>query len=202
MKKLLTLALLAAVGVASAASIDWGVSSARNTFVWDKDGNKFNGTAYLVLASDVETILAPTETETFQALLTAKKLDDVALSGGKYAVDESTVTNDGLTAGTEYEFQLILVDSDGNYQLTGTAKNRAYTSGVDDARSVTFTSTMLGASKNAPTDPAGAWNDAPVYQNDDPGPGPGPGPDPSDVPEPATGALALAGVALLFKRRR
>ena len=26
--------------------------------------------------------------------------------------------------------------------------------------------------------------------------------DPSGVPEPATGALALAGVALLFKRRR
>ncbi len=201
MKKLLTLALLAAVGVASAASIDWRTATSRNTYVWDSDGEKFNGSAYLVLKSDMDdTILAPTETETFAQLLDANKLASVSLTDGKYAVDQSTVTSGKLTAGTEYEFQIVLVDSNGNYKTTPAVKERAYTSGTDDARIISFGTSDFGASKNPPSDPAGAWNDAPVYQNDDPGPGPGP--DPSDVPEPATGALALAGVALLFKRRR
>ena len=81
MKKLLTLALaVSLVGAASAACIDWGATQARNTYVWDSNGNKFNGTAYLVLADDVSTILAPTETETFTDLLGNYKLDSVSLS--------------------------------------------------------------------------------------------------------------------------
>ena len=193
MKKLLTLALaVSLVGAASAACIDWGATQARNTYVWDSDGNKFNGTAYLVLADDVSTILAPTETETFTDLLGNYKLDSVSISDGAYKITEKTSPNsDRLTAGTEYDFQVILVDSNGNYKLSDTKRNAAYTSGTDDPTSVGFTDTSFGASRNAPQDPAAAWTDAPVYQGGTPG-----------VPEPATGALALAGVALLFKRRR
>ena len=52
MKKLLTLALLAAVGVVSAASIDWKIGLAANKF-YDKDGNTLAPVnAYLILAAD------------------------------------------------------------------------------------------------------------------------------------------------------
>lgn len=192
MKKLLTFALFAVVGVASAASINWGASAARNTYVWDSDGNKFNGTAYLVLADDVATILAPTETQTFQDLLGDNMLDSASLSNGAYKLDDKAVASDKLVDnGTKYDFQVILVDANGNYKITGIQTEAAYTPGENGPRSVGFGDSDFGASRNAPQDPAAAWNPAPVYQGGS-----------GTIPEPATGALALAGVALLFKRRR
>ena len=193
MKKLLTFALLAAVGVASAASIDWKTSTARNTYVWDSDGNKFNGTAYLVLADDVATILAPTEDKTFQDLLGDYKIDEVALSNGAYAIPQRTTPDSTkLEDNTRYDFQVILVDSNGNYSLSSdTQKSKAYIPGEGTGEPISFGAALLGAAGTASASTA-TWNEAPVYQG-----GGQPG-----VPEPATGALALAGVAHLFKRRR
>ena len=191
MKKTLAFLLIAASVAAQAASVDWVNSSKRNTFIFDKDGNKFNGTAYLVFANDVATITNPTETKTFEDLLGDYSLEDSSISNGAYARSQARVDSDDMTAGQEYEFQVILVDSNGNYSLSSKVKQSAYENGVDDATILTFGANDLGAVGSASASTIN-WNDKPVY-----GGGETPG-----VPEPATGALALAGVALLFKRRR
>ena len=201
MKKLLIIALCAAfAGIASAASINWQVKDTRNTFLWDSSNAKGNYTTYLVLASDVSTITTPTEDKTFDQLLAANKIDEVSTTSGAYKTSnpaERVATSSKLTAGQKYTFQLLTVDSNGKYALSSALEQFAYTTDSQaeqytDATSVTFTAGMLGAAAQAGST---TWNDKPVYQG-------GGGGDQPAVPEPATGALALAGVALLFKRRR
>ena len=200
MKKTLTFLLIAASIAAQAASVDWGITSIRKTYLYDSTDNKGDFTAYLVLASDVATITAPTEDKDFDTLLNQYKLDKVDLTGGTYKVDDRTATasDDVLKArsagGSEYTFQLILVDSKGKYSLSSTASAYAYDPSNDDATSLLFGNTDIGAAAQAG---GTTWNEKPTYGGGGQGGGETPG-----VPEPATGALALAGVALLFKRRR
>ena len=185
MKKFLTLAILAAVaGAAHAASIDWAMNLGRSGKIVDVDGTAINGTVYLLLADDAASLADAAEADTFASSLESLALGSATLTGGKNSAPQ-TATSDKLTAssadGPQYTFAVVVYDAANNqYYTSGTMANYAYQAPDDDATSVTF-----GASSFA----------SPNWTSSVPSSTPA-------VPEPATGALALAGVALLFKRRR
>ncbi len=203
MKKLLTLATFVAVVAAQAASIDWaigGINKAK-TQISDASGNAMNGTVYLIFANDASQ-LAAANTDTFSDVVNSIVLDSVAVSSGKISMAEpKTYTNNkpadegGLVArsadGPQYSFQILVWDAANNsYYLSNTMSQYAYVSGTDDATQITFGKDDLGIS-------SGNFSFTQI-----PAPGGSGGGETPGVPEPATGALALAGVALLFKRRR
>ena len=191
MKKLLTFALLAAVGVASAASIDWQYSFGTKT-IKDSDGNRLTGTAYLILADDLADIQAaadPTDASAFLDALDDAKLDSKGITNGKTTSQSGTATDSDLTAGTQYDFQVVIYDTaKKQYYVSETKTERAYdpsssNPAYQDANKITFTGADLGATTGSNPN-TNEWTPA------------------TGVPEPATGALALAGIALLFKRRK
>ena len=194
MKKLLTLALVASLaGITSAASIDWTISGINKakTQINDAKGNALSGSVYLILASDASQ-LAEATPDTFLTTLNNIKLGEAPVSSGK--VDGTTTrtasSNDfvsRLDGGSQYTLQVVVYDAaNKSYYLSGTKSQYAYnpadvTSGDDVAKGVTFSKDDIGASSTY---------EASGYQQI------------GGVPEPATGALALAGIALLFKRRK
>lgn len=185
MKKLLTIAAIALVaGAASAATMQWGAN-----------GVAFNGstlksatgvTGYLIYATSLSTY---TVDESFNASKIGTQVDAknkttaVGKLSGNWAIDDATYNN-GDT------FAVLL-----KYVTT------------EDGKDVTYWNlskelvTMTGMAVDPPAD-ANATTSVFSY---------GMGTDPTlkanggwvkAVPEPATGALALAGIALLFRRRK
>ena len=200
MKKLITLAALVAAASVQAASIDWNTNfGTRN--IKNSAGSKLSGSAYLILASDVsniEGLLKDGDISGFNTAMSTYKLnsDDIAISNGKTSPTSGTATNSRLTAGTEYEFAFVIYDSaNQEYYVTGTATEKAYdANSSDDAlkvpKSIAFDYAALGATTGSSGTNPNTFKSATEAAGS------------GDVPEPATGALALAGVALLFKRRR
>ena len=195
MKKLMTLALLATVGIASAASIDWSINMGRNGKVTDSEDNVLaSKPIYLILASDAEALVDAIDEDKFADTLDSIKLDSSTLtSGGKWdGKDDQTatdLTNKKLKVGTEYDFAVVVYDAAHEmYYVSKSVSQTAYDEGAENPvkKGVTFQTTDLGSTYN------------PDWLSTKPAEEP---PTPA-VPEPATGALALAGVALLFRRRR
>ena len=193
MKKLLTFALLATVGVANAASINWNYNFGTRT-IKDSDGNKLTGTAYLILADDLADIQAaadPSDPSAFLDALNDAKLDSIGISGGKSTSTTGTASDSDLVAGTEYDFQVLIYDTAKNQYYVSTSKRYAAYDGASDDPALAkpveakFSGAELGATTGSNPN-TNEWSSA----------------TPSGVPEPATGALALAGIALLFKRRK
>ena len=92
-------------------------------------------------------------------------------------VDESVVTK-ADPAGDNYS--IVVYDAANSmYYTSASNSGYAYESGVDDATSIKFTSAQAG------TDGSATWT--PTY---------------TAVPEPASAMLALAGVAMLIRRRK
>ena len=179
MKKFVTMMVVALVAVsASAASIDWTVSLGRTGKFVDSTGANMNGTIYLVLA---DTTFNATTAEEFDAQLTAATLGTAAVSASKLtSTANATATSDALTAGTSYDFAIVVYDAANSmYYTSASNSGYAYESGVDDATSIKFTSAQAG------TDGSATWT--PTY---------------TAVPEPASAMLALAGVAMLIRRRK
>ena len=189
MKKLLTFTVLFAVGVASAASIDWKLSTGGSSnYMVGKDGNALTGTAYLLLASDVTDFASEDE-------IAAAALGSASITSGVNK-DTQTATSSKLTAPQAYDFTVLVYDSasDTYFTSAATKNQQTYNFGADmdnygTATSISFTANNLYATSTLRgtqewTSPGGSGQQG------------------EDVPEPATGALALAGVALLFKRRR
>ena len=195
MKKLLALTLLATfAGTASAASIQWTLSSGAATIKASGSTSALSGgTAYLILATDLANIEGDIDGgQSFSDIIDGYALGNAAITNGKNLTTQ-TATSDKITAPTYYDFQVLIYDADADQYYSTTVKNqKAYDpTSSDDAlqvpTAITLTATDLAATRGATASTAN-WQDGTKST--------------PDVPEPATGALALAGVALLFKRRR
>ena len=160
---------------ASAASIDWVVTLGRSGKFLDSTGTAMSGTIYLVLA---DTTFNATTAEEFESQLTAATLGTDTVTSGKSSSSAVTATSDKLTAGTSYDFAIVVYDAaNSQYYMSASNSQYAYTEGVDDPLQITFTAAQ--ATGNA------SW--APTY---------------TIIPEPASAMLALAGVAMLIRRRK
>ena len=177
MKKFVTMMVVALVAVsASAASIDWTMNLGRTGKIVDSSGATLTGNVYLVLA---DTTFNATTAEEFETQLSAATLGTMAITAGKAPTTSSTATSDIITAGTEYNFAVVVYDAAKSvYYMSGSPTPKAaYTAGVDDPVQATFDSVMMAAPST--------WT--PTY---------------TAVPEPASAMLALAGVAMLIRRRK
>ena len=179
MKTIIAMLLAAFCISATAVQVDWSV--ARGSFkTVDGTGNP---TGYLVtvfLASDLTTVQS--------AFSNAKSASDVsgAISSKVFssgttnrgaATGFETVTG-SYTSGTTLDLFAVAWDATsisgaGNYILSSTFKSDAYEAPATPTNDGNASAAFSGKS----------WTAMPV-------------------PEPATGALALAGIALLLKRRK
>ena len=193
MKKLVTITLLAAfAGAASAASIQWTLSTGAATMKASGSTTALSGgTAYLILANDLATLESDIEGgQSFADIIDSYALGSAAITGGKINPTTVTTVSGKITAPTYYDFQVLIYDASADQYYSTTVKNqKAYDpNSTDEAlqipTSISLSATDLGATRGAVASSV-TWKDGTV-----------------SVPEPATGALALAGVALLFKRRR
>ena len=189
MKKLMIMlgAVAAAIGV-QAASIDWSV--ANNGWVLDSGSKASSGfTVYLINGSTaLETIAAAIDSKTgaFDADQTWV-YGSAATDNNKGRVSELTTTTDKLVRGTDYDFSVLLIDAGATggpkYMVSAISTSSAYKVGDDEAASISFGTSALGA--NALTYAAGTaangW---------------------AAVPEPTSGLLMLLGMAGLALRRR
>ena len=195
MKKLLQFAAVAVLAFSSqAASINWTISGSTTYVLNDYNNNPYASTVYLIAASDLSSITDLDSKSAFEDALDDLTIVTTSSSEGKKpTVSKQVVTDSRLTSGSQFKFGLLVVseDGDGNgYYKVLAVNGTPYTTGADASAQTTLTTpwnTLGGQS----------WTSAWTKQNDPVNPDPQPG-----VPEPATGALALAGVALLFKRRR
>ena len=168
---------------ASAASIDWNINLGRTGKFVDSTGAAFNGTIYLVLA---DTTFNATTAEEFEAQLAAATIGTQAVSAGKLASSTAaTATSDALVAGSaggeQYNFSIVVYDAAKSlYYMTGTNSDPVYAydkAAGEDPTQATFVASAVAAPST--------WT--PSY---------------TAVPEPASAMLALAGVAMLIRRRK
>ena len=191
MKKLLSLTLIAlAAASLQAASIQWKMSTGAATMKSPGTTTALTGMAYLILASDLADLQTDIAADGFAEAIKDYKLGEATITSGKNTNDQ-TASSSKLTAGNSYDFQVVIYDSTANKYYTSTVKNqKAYDPNSDDDALKIPKAITLGADDVYAT--RGANPSTASWQSG----------EPSGVPEPATGALALAGVALLFKRRR
>ena len=178
-KSLLALVIIVAAGLTQAASLGW-----RMTAIKTPADNTVAGEGYTALlfiteqsgdfGGTVTTLAAVT------ALADAGKYDDLE----DLAVAQGTSTSAGgvsgatgyngnnFGAGDSLKAFALIIDANKTHYFTTTEKSASWTSSTG-TQNLAF-GTQSGA----------------TYKSF------------GDVPEPATGALALAGVALLFRRRR
>ncbi len=183
MKKLLTIAAITlVVGAASAVTMDWGTAAAI----------KFNGsnlksdtgvTGYLVAATALSTYAVDAS---FDASKVGTVLSDKNKTGATSKISGTWYNIDTDTYGNGDSFAVLLKyvkDGDTYWNLTSGLK------------------TMSGLVVEPPTSPSALSYEFNYGFGTDPTLTSGGG-WVKAVPEPATGALALAGIALLFRRRK
>ena len=186
--RFLALALLCCALTASAGSINWGFTGINKpaTLITDAKDTAYTGDIYLILASNAASLEGLTTQSAFENALADITLGTATVTDGKITSSQ-TATHDSLKAKVDggpnsYTFQVVVYDAANlSYYLSGTADERAYSlagvaANTDADTSITFTKTMIGKSSSP------SWTPA--------------------VPEPSTAALALAGLALLLKRRK
>ena len=160
---------------ASAASIDWNISLGRGGKIVDSTGTALTGNVYLVLA---DTTFNATTAEEFQSQLDAATLGTMAITSGKNSGSATTATSNALTDGVIYDYSIVVFDAAKSlYYMSDAASAKAYTVGVTDPVEIGFDADMIAAPST--------WT--PTY---------------TAVPEPASAMLALAGVAMLIRRRK
>ena len=187
MKKLLTLAALVAAVTTQAASIQWAFSGITTSAKQIKNyaGTAMTGTLYLILSDSASALEGATSQSAFETALEGITLGTAAVASGK--ISSTTVVNSSaLTAveagGPKYTFAVVVFDpTNAYYYLSGTKEQYAYDAGAEtpSPTSITFTANDIGE----------------TYRNNN-------NITWSFVPEPSTAALALAGLALLLKRRK
>ncbi len=188
MKKFLMIAVAAMAVASQAASVQWQFSPTTATgydagqtvlfFVGGASDTYTHGTdTGLSLAEYVEALLADgTQAATDAAFDTAT----TSSVRGQVSTAPSTKTISNA-AGSDIVGMIVVLDGNGKYSgysLSGTVAGAGNT--VLNTAMPTAQSTTNGGFVDLPTGGGGG----------------------QQIPEPATGALALAGLALLFKRRR
>lgn len=185
---IIALAVLSCAISASAASINWGFTGINKaaSLITDSTDAAYSGDIYLILASDATSLEGKTSQADFESALTSIKLGTATVSNGKISTSQ-TANSPSLIAkvdgGSPYTFQVVVFDSTNlKYYLSATSTEYAYSpegvaANTDAATSITFTKQMIGKGSSP------SWS-------------------PAVVPEPNTAVLALAGLALLLKRRR
>jgi len=189
MKHIATFVLLTLATVSvNAAQINWKIGGAGNRF-YDAKGNELASVnTYLLLKDDYtgweSKLSTPSSASNVDTVLSSLSLDGEARAYVDLNTSGEFVTSSPkLTAGTRYDFYLIVVDpSTGNYLDLGFKNDGAYNAG-DTATTITWTA----AQSVFKTNPSKSQYVADSW---------------TSVPEPSTAALALAGLALLLKRRR
>lgn len=191
MKHLATFILVALSAMtAGAGSINWKIGGASNKF-YDSTGSELASVdAYLLLSENysnwTDNLSNPSTISEIASVLTSLSLDgpkeyvDLSTSG------EFTSSSTSLTVGTRYDFYLIVVNpSTGEYLDLGMKNQGAYKDG-ETATTISWTAAQSVFTTNPAKSQynANAWHSVPM------------------VPEPSSAALALAGLALLLKRRR
>ena len=186
MKKSILLALLALALPASAGTIDWIMNTmADSNYMVGTDGNKLTGSAYLVLTSEYESATVETLNDITGLALGG---DSLVIENGvnktvKTTTDDRITPVDGLTA---LSFTVLVYDSVNNaFYASAEKTQKAYQTSGDnytDPKQVSFTAANLYATANK----RGTQTYHALVS----------------VPEPSSAALALAGLALLLKRRR
>ena len=187
MKKFLMIAVAAMAVAAQAASVSWQLSPTKDA------GYAAGQTVLLFVAGANDTFTHGTDSDLSLADYVNGLLTDGADAATAAAFDTATTINgrSGVTttakvkdtsyaAGSDIVGMMVVLDGNGKYS------------------SFSFATQMAGAG-NTQLNSASADSSTGGFQ-DLPSSGGGGGGE--QIPEPATGALALAGVALLFKRRR
>ena len=187
MKK--TLLLLAVLFTASqimfGAAIEWQISGMNKALTNYDGATAANTTVYLILAdsaslSTITGLEGPNAASDFNTALAKITLASVtsASDGKKPATLTSVVSSDLLSAGTTYTFGMLYVSeaTDGGYYRYVAATKPAYDLSDPTGKQTASLSwaTMAGST----------WQKG--YA----------------VPEPASAMLALAGVAMLIRRRK
>ena len=184
MKK--TLLLLAVLFTASqimfGAAIEWQISGMNKALTNYDGATAANTTVYLILAdsSSLASITGLENEADFTSALSAITLSTVTsgTDGKKPATLTSVVSSDLLSAGTTYTFGMLYVSeaTDGGYYRYVAATKPAYDLSDPTGKQTASLSwaTMAGST----------WQKG--YA----------------VPEPASAMLALAGVAMLIRRRK
>ena len=182
-----TLALVTIASSLQAASIDWTVSG-LNKVLTDYSGSTAAGTTVYLILADSASLASITSTESktltkseFEDALDAITIATVSADneGKKPATVKNTVASDLLTAGSTYQMAAIYLSSTAEftyYRSSGAVSGTAYDPAIEGASG--------GVGTSWATMSAATWTKA------------------SAVPEPSTAALALAGLALLLKRRK
>ncbi len=195
MKKLAFAAVALATAITSqAASVAWKSSALSFGSTALKSSSAVTG--YLVLLSG-SSLASPYD---FDDSFDASKVGTIANTDtdgtNKGSATSGTFDLTGASNGQTYALLAKYVADDKTYWNLSSTLNTL--SGLDpndprvnpaDWGAFAFSNAIVGESSTLTA--GSGWT---LAKPDDPGPGP--------IPEPATGALALAGVALLFKRRR
>ena len=192
-KTILTIAVLAISLVANGASINWTIngkgtaygvnaSAIDATSATDSTTAVLNSTVYLILASDLTGITGAATKQAFEDALADITIDSSASTsdGTKPDVTSLPVTSSLITTSSQtYGMLVVAQDSFGSawYKVV-TTEATGYAPGAS-ADAQTIVTTSWTTMRN------GSWTKG--Y---------------TAVPEPSTAALALAGLALLLKRRK
>ena len=189
MKRILTLITILGIGITSAqaASIQWSVSGIATAVLTNPDSagsTAGSSTLYFILADDLSSLSGNEKKSDFETALSAITLATAttAADGTKPSITKQVVTSPLLNVGQEHTFGLLYFGEDdkgdGYYKLI-TATKAAY-----DASAPTTAKEVKTSFSNLAN---ASYGSSKAY---------------TAVPEPSTAALALAGLALLLKRRK
>ena len=184
MKKSILFTFFALTLSTFASGIDWKLNTLSTAnYMVGADGNKLTGTAYLMLTDDVTSTTFTSEQDIINLALGGSE-GSIAIVNG-VNTNLKTTTDNRLVAPTEYSFTVLIFDSgSGSYYTTASKTYAAYNPGADaDHYGGQVQMTMTAGDLYATAAKRGTQ-------------------DWVSVPEPSTAALALAGLALLLKRRR